>query len=94
MQQLFVLNSEFMIRQSKALADRLQHENIGDDEAKIDRLYHWVFGRAASERERRLGREFLASPLAEGTSAADIKLTRWEQYAQALLSSNEFVFVD
>ncbi|HVA47650.1 MAG TPA: PSD1 and planctomycete cytochrome C domain-containing protein [Pirellulales bacterium] len=90
MQQLFVLNSEFMIGQAKTLAARLLREPSSED-ARVERIYRWVFGRPPRERERQLAREFLA-----GTSvvAGAVKLSPWEQYAQALLGSNEFVFVD
>jgi hypothetical protein len=94
MQQLFVLNSEFMVAQSQALAARLQKESLADDDARVDQLCRWVFGRAATEAERKLAREFLGKSLPEGVSATEVKLTRWEQLSQALLSTNEFVFVD
>jgi hypothetical protein len=94
MQQLFVLNSEFMVAQSRALAARLQTDNLPDDDARIDQLCRWVYGRTAMEGERKLAREFLSKSLPEGVSATEVKLTRWEQMSQALLSTNEFVFVD
>ncbi len=90
MQQLFVLNSEFMIRQAKTLAAR-SNEPPADDDARIDRVYRWVLGRAAKDRERQLAREFLSGGAPAG---AEVKLTAWEQYSQALLSTNEFVFVE
>jgi cytochrome c553 len=94
MQQLFVLNSDFMVAQSRALAARVQQENLASDEARVNRLYHLVFGRAPREQEQRLGQVFLNRSLPEGVSATRVKLTRWEQFSQALLSTNEFVFVD
>jgi mono/diheme cytochrome c family protein len=94
MQQLFVLNSEFMVAQSRAIAVRLQQKNLPDDEARVDQLCRWVLGRPASESERRLGREFIGKSLPEGVSATEVKLGRWEQLSQALLSTNEFVFAD
>ena len=94
MQQLFMLNSDFMAAQSRTLISRLQPEKLTDDDAKLERLYRWVFGRVPRERERQLGREFLSRSLPEGVSANEVKLTRWEQLAQALLSTNEFLFVD
>jgi len=91
MQQLFVLNSEFMVRQAKALAARVLNETLADDDARVERAYRWVLGRAPHEHERQLARDFLSG----GPSAsAEVKLSPWEQYAQALLSTNEFVFVD
>jgi hypothetical protein len=58
MQQLFVLNSEFMIRQAKSLAVRLTSESLADDNARIDRAYRLVLGRAPQERERQLAQSF------------------------------------
>ena len=88
MQQLFVLNSEFMVRQAKALAARLTSEPL-DDDARIERAYRLVLARAPHDRERQFIREFLA-----GAAVSDVKLSAWDQVSQALLSSNEFVFVD
>ena len=82
LQQLFVLNSEFMARQAKALAARLAAEP--DDTARIRRAFLLAYGRPPTDREVRLGTEFLS---AGGPDA-------WEAYAQVLLSSNEFAFVD
>ncbi|HEV3003352.1 MAG TPA: DUF1553 domain-containing protein, partial [Pirellulales bacterium] len=88
MQQLFVLNSEFMVRQAKTLAAGLASE-APDDDVRIDRAYRWVLGRSPHERERQFLRDFLAGSTAGGT-----KLSPWEQVAQSLLGSNEFVFLD
>ena len=100
LQQLFVLNSEFMITNSKAVAARLQSDaSIGqspDDTAAIRRAYRLVFGRAPNERELKLGLAYLSGPKPGATdnSHAGAPLGRWERYAHALLASNEFAFVD
>lgn len=94
MQQLFVLNSDFMVGQARSLFRRLEQEKLPDDDARITRLYGWVFGRSPSERELQRAREFMNAPLPQGVSAGEVKLSRWEQYAQALLGTNEFLFVD
>jgi hypothetical protein len=83
LQQLFVLNSEFMARQARLLAARLTAEG-GDDAARIRRAFPLVYGRPPTEREVQLGIQFLDA----GSSGA------WEEYAQVLLSANEFAFVD
>jgi cytochrome c553 len=88
LQQLFVLNSEFMTRSAKALAARLTAEPEEDDAARIRRAFPLVYGRPVTDRELQLGLAFLA----EGTGAS--ALTRWEQYAQVLLSTSEFLYVD
>jgi hypothetical protein len=87
LQQLFVLNSDFMIGNAKALAVRLTKSD-SDDAARIRRAYALLYAREPSDEELRLGQDFLA------TSNTTGKLSRWEQYAQALLASNEFMFID
>jgi hypothetical protein len=95
MQQLFVLNSEFVIQQAKALATRLSSEPaadqpVVDEQRRIDLLYRLVLCRAPQPRERALTTSFLAERSAQGAA----KLTAWEQLAQILLGTNEFTFVD
>jgi mono/diheme cytochrome c family protein len=94
MQQLFVLNSDFMARQAKLLAGRALGEPAADDASRIERLYRWVFGRAPTDRERELGQAFVSGSATPDAGQGEIKLAPWEQYAQALLSTNEFMFVD
>lgn len=89
MQQLFVMNGEFMVSQAKSLAARLQIESA-DDQARIRFAYQLLFSREPSEKELELGTTFLKTAAAE----PDVKLTPWERYTQALLGTNEFVFVD
>jgi hypothetical protein len=86
-QKLFMLNSPFMLAQAKALAARLAEEAPGGDEARVRHAYHLVFARDPDASELRLAIEFVNGPAAEGVS-------RWEQYAQALLASNEALYVD
>jgi hypothetical protein len=84
LQQLFVLNSEFMVQNARALVKRLS--SAKDDAVRIRHAYLLLYGRPATDRELELGLAFVAKP-ATG-------LTRWEQYAQVLLSASEFLFVD
>jgi hypothetical protein len=90
MQQLFVMNSEFTIREAKLLAERVQREVTSDDATRIELAYRLLLARSPTESERKLGVEFLQA----ATMSPDVKLTPWERYAQALLASNEFAFVD
>lgn len=95
LQQLFVLNSEFMIRQAKQLAARLSSA-AADDAGRIQAACWILYGRPALAEEVSAGLEFLnLPPASDGDSnAARSGLTRWEQYAQVLLGANEFAFVD
>jgi hypothetical protein len=90
-QQLFVLNSPFVLAQAKALAARLDAE-AADDSARVRRAYELVFGRPASEEEVSLGVRYLGT--VDAADATQNKLTRRERYCQALLASNEFLYVD
>jgi cytochrome c553 len=92
-QQLFVLNSPFMIEQSKAFAARLAKEQPQDESARIGRAFALAFGRPADKAEVDSVTVYLAA--ADGPDdAKKNKLTRWERFAQALLGSNEFLYLD
>ncbi|MGY8771307.1 MAG: DUF1553 domain-containing protein [Pirellulales bacterium] len=87
-QQLFVLNSDFFIRQAKGLAQRLQTEaEINPDRIRL--AYQLLYSRLPSDDELELGTGFL-----EGEKEPDDKLSVWEQYTQALLGANEFMYLD
>ena len=87
-QQLFALNSEFMANQARAFAARV--EKLGTTEAeRVTAAYRLAFSRAPSTRELELAERFLQLP-----PKSDDKLTRWQQYAQVLLASNELMYVD
>jgi cytochrome c553 len=87
LQQLFVLNSEFMVGCARALAAHLQ-DAAGTDAGRIRVAFPLLYARPVTDRELRLGLSFLAA------GGAPERLTRWEQYAQVLLSANEFMYVD
>ncbi|MDA1015486.1 MAG: PSD1 and planctomycete cytochrome C domain-containing protein [Planctomycetota bacterium] len=91
LQQLFVMNSDFMINRARALAKRLTDRSGMDDAERIEHAFQLVFGRSARPDEVSLAVQFLKAET--DTQNAD-KVSRLEQYALALLSSNEFMFVD
>jgi hypothetical protein len=82
-----------MIQQSRALAARLTADPLESDAARIERAFPIVFGRPASPDEVRLGTAFLTSTPDQGETSSS-PLSKWEQYAQVLLGSNEFAFID
>jgi hypothetical protein len=98
LQQLFVLNSDFMLTNARAVAARLQSVSSSgqDDGERIRQAYQLLFGRAARPHELELGLAYLQTPepSAHGVKAAQDSPNRWERYTQALLASNEFLFVD
>jgi hypothetical protein len=85
-QKLFVLNSPWILARARALA-----AHIGPPATPavppIDRLYHHLFNRSPASEEIALATEFLQRP-------STGSLSRWEQYCQLLLASNEMLYVD
>jgi hypothetical protein len=88
-QQLFVLNSPFMLDQAKAFSARVHNEAVANDEARIQHAFQLAYSRSASDVELELGLAYLGSKADKQTA-----LTRWELYAQVLLSGNEFMYLD
>jgi hypothetical protein len=89
LQQLFVLNSPFVDRQSAALAQRIcAGDEDSSEEQRIARCYELLFGRLPSESERSIGMSFLAA--SPDSAAADC----WTSYVHALMGLSEFLFVD
>ena len=79
-QQLYFLNSEFLMERARHLSAQLTGSG---DSAKLRSAYTSIFGRAPSEEELRVGLAFVR----QGRD-------RWPMYVQALLGSNEFMFVN
>lgn len=89
LQQLFALNSDFMVRPARDLATRLEKAGEADDEGRIKYLYRTVFTRSPTDEEIQLAKQFLSL-----AATADAKLPPWVQYCQALLATNELQFLD
>src|SRR5262249_7525545 len=87
LQQLFVLNSPFMQQQAAALVARLRKEVPDGTEERVRRAYLLLYGRAATEKQVTLAVDFLPDSGPENDAL-------WQQFAQALLGSNEFLFID
>ena len=83
-QHLFMMNSAFMTARAKALAARLERES-SEDRARIALAYQLLYSRPPVAGETALGLTFLAATTG-GTAQS-----RWESYAQVLLSAHEFL---
>ena len=87
MQKLFVLNNPFMMEQARTLAERVKQDSGESVRARVERAYHLLFARPPDPTEISLALAFLGRP-----AAGDV--TRWEQYAQMLLATNEMLYLD
>ena len=86
-QKLFIMNSDFMINHAKTLAERLLTMK-SDDSARIRLAYELLFAREPEKQELAMAHEFLQQ------TTADTTMTNWQQFAQALLATNEMLYVD
>ena len=86
------------VHDEQPVRDRVREESReaagdrgGDRGFQEDRmLYQILFGRAASPRELDLGLQYVGGE----SGVSPVGLSKWEKYAQVLLETNEFVFVD
>jgi hypothetical protein len=92
-QALFAINSPFVVGRARAVAR--QDAAVADPEERMRRLFRQVLRREPSPADRRACGAFVAA----ATAAADresqaASLDPWEQLAQVLLMSNEFMFLE
>ena len=98
MQKLFLLNNPFVLEQAKMLAARLERsprplggegkgEGVPPASERIENAYRVLFARKPEKREVELAENFL-----KRDSSSD--MSRWEEYVQMLLVSNEMFYVD
>lgn len=103
-QSLLMMNSDFVVQQANAMAERVKTE-VGDDPARqFERVWQLAFARKPTPEETTNGAAFLTEqtaevaklPGAEGKVAepAIAKQTALAHLCQALLSSNGFLYVD
>ena len=91
-QALFMLNHPFVQEQTRVLLKRQELTSVTDAAQNIQRLHRLIYARNADAEEVRIGQQFVdAAAKLPGPATG---MTPWERYAQALLLSNEFVFVD
>jgi hypothetical protein len=101
-QALYLLNSSFIQQQTTELANRVSSRQNPSDSADIEQricdLYELIYSRSPTTDELQLAKQFLADDSHAESSRTGVgqveKFSPWQEYVQALLMSNEFVFVD
>ena len=88
-QSLFAMNSPFIQEQARRLSAECWGGASNDPE-RLELVYRRVLSRLPTDGERSLGLRFLA----EAQTSENEKLTPWDRFAQVLLMTNEFLFVD
>ncbi len=103
-QALLMMNSDFVVSQAEALAERIVREAGDEPAAQVRRLWLLAYGRPASEQDVQAAQEFLAEQTAElveqatalkiEDKAAPPARMALAQLCHAVVSSNEFLYVD
>ncbi len=88
-QTLFAMNSPFVMEQAKALMGRLELKSVANPLDRTNELYRIILSRKPTDQESKWCQEFVGLTQDSGSV-----MTRWEQLAQVLLCSNEFMYVD
>ncbi len=92
-QALFMLNSDLVMEVSRSVVERLEHQAV-DFEERGRLLHLWVLGREPTAQEQRLMISLIDPSTQDGsTEDAGAQRRAWQLYAQALLSSNEFLYL-
>ncbi len=91
-QALYLMNSPFVVEQAQRLVKRPDVSGTTDPAERVQRLYAILFSRPATLKELSLARQFLDTKDPPDSTAG--KLNAWERLAQALLMTNEFVYID
>jgi len=87
-QALLLMNNTFVLAQSEQFAKRVRREAGDDAAAQVETAWKLAFSRVPTPQEAKDGAAFLSKMSSDKKNAA---LTR---FCQALLSSNEFLYVD
>jgi hypothetical protein len=94
-QALMLLNSDFALDESKALAERLLREKPNSSDAeRFKSLWKLCFGRTPTEPELSRLHELAATLRSQRESSGQSPSEIWSDICHVVLNLNEFVFVD
>jgi hypothetical protein len=93
-QALFALNSPFITEQAKSVIARADVSSAAEPASRIASIFRVVLQREPRQEELMAANEFLQTAEQHRLNGGASQLSAWEQFAQVLLMSNEFIFVD
>jgi len=91
-QALYLMNSPFVMEQSRHAAVRLLQEDLPDDETRLNVAYTWCLGRSPSPRERELALSYLQTMI--DLDDTDSRQQAWATLFQTLFASIDFRYVE
>ncbi len=89
-QALFMMNHPFALESAQYLIARREVTGAADFATKVTKLYELVLSRGPSAGERKFAEEFFTGPDQKIQETPE----NWTMFAQALLMTNEFAFID
>lgn len=97
-QTLFLLNSDFVVASSLELADRATREMVNLDPAEVDRtiikqFFSAILQRSPSKQELNRSLEFVRG-LRQQLPETNRQQKAWAGVAQAMMTTNEFRYID
>ena len=94
-QALYMLNNDFVIQQSEALARRLMKDQSKPAE-RVRQLFMFSFGRPPTQDELQMSLGFVndATEAATGRSRAEKAFAAWCQLCQSVMATAEFRWLD
>lgn len=93
-QALFGLNSPFVVEQVKSLVAQPEIAGVGQRPDRIKAVYQRILLRQPTADELAAADEFVQAAEQSRASGTPSPLEPWQQLAQVLLLTNEFMFVD
>jgi cytochrome c553 len=97
-QALFLMNAMLVLKSTRTMAEKLLAENGADDAGRVREVYERALGRlpAASDVDRALTFVAQVEKAMEEREpdAGKRHLFAWQSFCKALLSSNEFIYVN
>ena len=94
-QALFLMNSPLVLRTSEVMARNLLAESKWDHSQRVDQLYQLAYNRPASAREQQRALLFVEqfSTTETGKGGENDTLATWQLLCQALVMTNEFIYL-
>ncbi len=90
-QALLMMNSELIMDSAKAFAQRLS-DHSNDSASRINLAYELAFGRQPTESELQRAIAFV-NELRNDPNSSQVTQRLWSIWCQALLASNEFIYI-
>ena len=94
-QALFLMNSPLVLRATKVMANDLLVNESWDDNLRVESLYGRLYNRPASTEEKHRALSFVQKFAASKNSddGTEDHLAAWQALCQAIIMTNEFVYL-